>query len=209
MSRALRLLTHLNLLAPCGGFNCRVIISPGCASPAERCCLGVHWASWASPVSVGLLVALVGLHNHSLPADLPMLFWMRSVILIQTSQRLFGGSIPCPRDGLFHLCQKAAPVELGSTHLPHFGLQAALGRDCRSTGVCLGPRRKDGHTWAQGVLWGVLLGAGTAEKCVLLGGSESTGCRLSSGCSVCEFVEWVCPFLRTRRCCCALLVAVN
>lgn len=39
-------------------------------------------------------------------------------------------------------------MELGSARLLHLGVQAAGGRDCTSAGACLGPRRKDGHTWA-------------------------------------------------------------
>lgn len=42
-----------------------------------------------------------------------------------------------------------------------------------------------------------------------LGGSESTGCRLSSGRDVRGFVEWTCPCFGARGCRCVLLVAVN
>lgn len=162
LSRALRLLTHLNLLAPCGGSNCRVIISPH--SPAECCCLGVTWESWANAVSVGLLVAFARVAQPPTPDPAVLshlLLFCISCAFGTNCQCLFGGSIPFPWDGLFHLCQKAVPVSLTCCTL---GCRLPM---ARCAGESLGPRRKGGLTWAHGALWGVLLRAGSAEKCVL------------------------------------------
>lgn len=139
MSRALGLLTHLSLLAPCGGSKCRVIISPlstGC------CCLGVKWASWASMCLWGLLVALGRAAQPSIS----------SCSSRAQPRAAFLPVLPVPP-----WCFQPCPMRWAFP--PVAGVFCASGQ-CRlpvaGAAALLGLRGKDGLPWA---LWGVLLGA--------------------------------------------------
>lgn len=95
-------------------------------------------------VCVTLLLPWVGLHSPLVScAQPPAAFCFCSVLLMQTPS----ASVVVP--ALFHLCQKAVQ---GSTHLLHLGVQGL---------------QEEGQ--AHLVLWAVLLGAGSAEKCVFCG----------------------------------------
>lgn len=103
----------------------------------------------------------------------------------RNSQRLFGASIPFPQAGLFHPCQKVFH-----------------GAGEHSPAAPWGEEEKGGLTWAHSVLWGVLLGAGSAEKCVLW---KPWVCTVLWLC----LVGCACPFLRAHGCHCVLLGAVS
>lgn len=111
LQRFVQSFTFVNTLGSLGavcGFNCRLIhfsllrlfrtLNCSClhrnGRPAERACEGSGARGQGcppEPPSPRLISCLQPLSDS---------FWMDSVIFIQTFQRLFSGSIPCPLAGL-------------------------------------------------------------------------------------------------------------
>lgn len=149
------------------------------------CCLGVKWESWSLWDSWWPLLEL---HSHLLLILLcsaTCCCSVCSVVLTETPS----ASLVLP--SLFH--------GLGfSIHVR----RCSHGAGEHSPAAPWAEEKKGGLTWAHSVLWGVLLGAGSAEKCVLW---KPWVCTVLWLC----LVGCACPFLRACGCHCALLGAVS